>query len=579
MAEDQQAPTADPEAGYTPPPDTSPTVVGDTAGGAPGYVDVRYSDGTVVPTHVTQLSDDLAIQHAANQNQDITSVGAVGTNADGTPMMPAPGQVPPPAPVPGANTVGSSAPVATTSSAPARSAPWSGAAIPQGVGFGPQGQAPAQPPPVAAPTKKTGGGGGGGLPSDKVFADLANDTAAAQADAYTAVANVATKQAAGELAVGQQESEQAANSIKQRQYWDQYYGQKAQDALQKSQQIAGDFLNKQVDPNRYWGNMSTGDHALAGLSMILSGIGAGIQGGGAKNLAVEHFNTAVENDIQAQRYNIEHGKEASEMYSKLASDFQAAGMSKQHALDATDLTIKNKALVDAKNVGLSLGGDKAAADLEMHFAPLHMQAQKDQQELKKGVLDNAATQSRIQTEAVSRAHMGLENEQLANQIKQQGVQAANLVQLGLPPGTNLANVVRGTDGSLGVAPSPEALKDYNTEAKPAQDIHQVLDRIDAARKAGVVPNQAELESLAGRLQQVTAEIGGEKETARNEEIIKAMTGDPSQYFSLRPSTNWANREKALREIANDQQNGAASRHNITFVRKPKSMLTRTDVGG
>ena len=478
----------------------------------------------------------------------LSSIGAVGTNPDGSPML----SNIPPEPVPGANTVGSMAP------APAQPQATSGAAsvpIPSNLSFAPPAAtAQAQPP---APTAPSSGGGGGPPTSAAAANPVFQQQAADTQDALEEQVAVDRAKAEGQLKVGQGESQAYGDVMAQRQAIYQQEFQQATQALQKSKMVADQFANQKIDPNQYWGNMSTGDHVLSSLSMLLSGFS-----GAHENLAVKHFDQAVENDISAQRYNIEHGKEASEMYSKLATDFQAAGMTKQHALDATDLAIKNKALADANNKALELGGPQAVATMDLKLAPLKSGVLKDTQDLQKGVFDMAKTRA--------------ETTNLYAEAAQKRAEAAQIPlknQLGAA-----GRVVQGPDGSVGYAPSPEVVKDFNTEAKPAQDIQQALDSIDQARKSGVWKNQAQLQVLAGNLKEAVAGLGDIKESQRTEEILQAMVGDPAQYFSVRPGSNWAGREQALRQVAGNRLKGAAARHNIQWVKQPASSIAQTPVG-
>ncbi len=59
----------------------------------------------------------------------------------------------------------------------------------------------------------------------------------------------------------------------------------------------------EVDPERYWNNKSTGGKIAAGIGMVLSGMGGGMTGSN-RNLALEQLNKAVDDDISAQRQNI-----------------------------------------------------------------------------------------------------------------------------------------------------------------------------------------------------------------------------------------------------------------------------------
>ncbi len=62
---------------------------------------------------------------------------------------------------------------------------------------------------------------------------------------------------------------------------------------------------KQIDPERFWNNASTGRKVMAGIGLLLSGIGSGLTG--QKNMAMETINKLIDNDIKAQKLNAEQG--------------------------------------------------------------------------------------------------------------------------------------------------------------------------------------------------------------------------------------------------------------------------------
>jgi hypothetical protein len=69
--------------------------------------------------------------------------------------------------------------------------------------------------------------------------------------------------------------------------------QKKDDALLKS------YLDHNIDPDRYVKNMSTPSKIAAGIAMIFGGMGQGLIGG--RNPALDHLNTAIAQDIEAQK--------------------------------------------------------------------------------------------------------------------------------------------------------------------------------------------------------------------------------------------------------------------------------------
>ncbi len=67
----------------------------------------------------------------------------------------------------------------------------------------------------------------------------------------------------------------------------------------KDQELSDALQNNKIDPNRLFANSSTPNKILAGIGVMLSGIGAGLTG--KDNLAVKTINDSIERDIDAQK--------------------------------------------------------------------------------------------------------------------------------------------------------------------------------------------------------------------------------------------------------------------------------------
>src|SRR5690606_28085955 len=76
------------------------------------------------------------------------------------------------------------------------------------------------------------------------------------------------------------------------------------DELSKFKSAVSDFNKLQVDPNRYWKNAGTGSKILWGLAAFFGGMGKG------SNQAVEMLRDTINQDIAAQRVDIEKGRNA-----------------------------------------------------------------------------------------------------------------------------------------------------------------------------------------------------------------------------------------------------------------------------
>lgn len=136
----------------------------------------------------------------------------------------------------------------------------------------------------------------------------------------------------------------------------------------KDKVLAQAFMSNKIDPDRYWNNKSTASKILAGISVGLGGIAAGYNGG--KNPAMDYFNNAINNDIDAQKN--EQGKSQSlwKMNREAFGDDMRANLATQNQL----------------YTGLQAKLAKAAAQVQAPEAKFHASQLLDQIEQKK--IDN-----------------------------------------------------------------------------------------------------------------------------------------------------------------------------------------------
>lgn len=80
-----------------------------------------------------------------------------------------------------------------------------------------------------------------------------------------------------------------------------------------------------IDPNRLWHDGRTGAHIAAGLGLILSGIGSGLQGHGAVNLASQVIDKALDRDVDAQKTARGDRMNLYKLYLQKGYDAQNAG--------------------------------------------------------------------------------------------------------------------------------------------------------------------------------------------------------------------------------------------------------------
>lgn len=84
------------------------------------------------------------------------------------------------------------------------------------------------------------------------------------------------------------------------------------DNMQKAKQDVGDeydklfndVKNQKIDPYKVWNDSSTGQKAGIVVGMLLSGLGQGLQGPGATNMAMDAYNKQVDRSIESQKMEL-----------------------------------------------------------------------------------------------------------------------------------------------------------------------------------------------------------------------------------------------------------------------------------
>jgi hypothetical protein len=85
------------------------------------------------------------------------------------------------------------------------------------------------------------------------------------------------------------------------------------------------YKSAKVDPNHYFGTMSTGSKFATSLGILMGGIGGGMNGTN-HNLALDVVNKAIDRDLEAQKFNIQTlGQAAAEKRGAYATFLQQTG--------------------------------------------------------------------------------------------------------------------------------------------------------------------------------------------------------------------------------------------------------------
>lgn len=141
--------------------------------------------------------------------------------------------------------------------------------------------------------------------------------------------------------------------------------------MEQLQNQARDF-----NPNRYWGEMSTGKKILATLALAIGGAGVGRNG---TSLASEHLNQAINNDVEKQKND----------YSNTMNLYKMNHQATQDQLSASFKTKNQLISVAQMQLAQQAGNVKdAEGQLNIQNALSALQQQKNRNNMIQGILAN-----------------------------------------------------------------------------------------------------------------------------------------------------------------------------------------------
>lgn len=163
-------------------------------------------------------------------------------------------------------------------------------------------------------------------------------------------------------------------------------------ALESERQaIMEDIKNSQIDPNRFIGQMGTGAKVGTAIGLLLSGFGAGLQGG-KENMAMSFLDKQIDNDIKAQQSEL--GKK-NNLLSATMTQFgnmrDATAMARVITSDLYASKIK-EAAARSMDPMAKARAEQAIAEMQMKNAPVLQELAKKQtimQGLKTGQVKTA----------------------------------------------------------------------------------------------------------------------------------------------------------------------------------------------
>ena len=155
------------------------------------------------------------------------------------------------------------------------------------------------------------------------------------------------------------------------------------EAQQKAKQKVGeeydklfnDVRDQKVDPYKVWNDSSTGQKAGIVVGMLLSGIGQGLQGPGATNMAMDAYNKQVDRSIEAQKMELGKKENLLSVNLRKYGDLQTAEAATRAAyLTALGAKVSQAAAM-AQSAEAKNNAKLTDMQIKMQMAPLLYQIQ------------------------------------------------------------------------------------------------------------------------------------------------------------------------------------------------------------
>lgn len=227
-------------------------------------------------------------------------------------------------------------------------------------------QQPSEPQPIP--------GAGDLAPQEKAPKLGLDDSFAAQNAALESQKKINTQLGQVQAQKGASEAKNWENVVNQLADIDKKYQPVEDNLNQRNQELANAIQTDKIDPNRVWSNMSTGNKITAAISILLGGFGAGLQGKGAKNSALEIIDKDIERDIDSQKTEL--GKKQTLFSENLRQlgDVRAARAATKSQLMTIAQAQANKIAADSGSKEASLNMQSLNAGIDLKRAELAKEA-------------------------------------------------------------------------------------------------------------------------------------------------------------------------------------------------------------
>jgi hypothetical protein len=160
---------------------------------------------------------------------------------------------------------------------------------------------------------------------------------------------------------------------------DQTHQKNLQALNQEQHDLGTKMMTGQVDPNRMWNSMGTGNKILAGIAVALGGLGSN---GSGTNAALGVINNAINRDIDAQKTDLEKNKFALSANRDAQNSENMDYAQKKASLITTAQAQIGMAAAKSQNASASLQAQNMVSQLE-----LQKQSLLNDYSMKKSVFD------------------------------------------------------------------------------------------------------------------------------------------------------------------------------------------------
>lgn len=151
----------------------------------------------------------------------------------------------------------------------------------------------------------------------------------------------------------------------------------------ESDRLAKDYGDGKIDPRRVWNQASTGNKILAGIGVLLSGIGSGLTG--QPNMAMKIINDSIDRDIDAQK------SEQAKKYNLYQFNLRKYGTA-QAAFAATKVQMTAMVNAQIAETAAKMGSQAAIARAEGQIAENNMKLLPFKMQLAQSVMQQQMTQ-------------------------------------------------------------------------------------------------------------------------------------------------------------------------------------------